>query len=114
MAKILSVTSFKSNNGEASIISDKNKNKPKHEYPMTYNEYKKDFIISRSLTGLFLGGITGGLIKIKHSAKASVIGGAAMAGFCLVSVASTLYTGKIKVNYLLAKHKFENLANNKN
>lgn len=112
MVRISALTSFRGNDND--VNPHQSKHKPKYEYPLTFDEFKKDQIVSKSLAGIFLGGITGGLIKTKYSTRAAILGGTAMLGFCLVSTAANFYTGAAKVNYLEKKQKFENLSADKN
>ena len=79
------------------------------EYPLTYDQYKNNRMISASFGALFVGGVTSCLMKLsKYSTKFSVVVGSLIAAsFALTNIVVGL-NGNFKLGYAQNKQRFEN------
>lgn len=79
------------------------------EYPLTYDQYKSNKMISSSFGALLIGGLTSCIMKLsKFNTKSSVFAGSLIAAGSAVTTIIMGLNGKFKLGYVQSKQRFEN------
>lgn len=89
-------------------LSEQKPQKKIIEYPLTYDQYKSNKIISTSFGALLVGGLTSCIMKLsKFNTKSSVFAGSLIAVGSAVTTIIMGFNGKFKLGYVQSKQRFE-------
>lgn len=104
MARILPIVSFKSD----STAAAKNNSDNTYKYPVSYEQFKTEYVAQDFLGSVMTGGAVGLIAKgFKASTRNASIIGAITFGLCFAGDLIANANGRLQIKYLDRKHRFE-------
>lgn len=104
MTRVFPVTNFKGENHSAL----KDNSDTSYKYPVTYEQFKTEYVAQDFLGSIMCGGAVGLLAKgFKASTKNASIIGTITFGLCFLGDLIANANGRLQIKYLDRKHRFE-------